>query len=74
MDDRRAQASKYRDRAEEVRNIADVVKGDVAKRALREVASGYEKLARHHERISQAEKKVRHAAELLSPPDGGVDK
>ena len=70
MNDRKTRASTYRDRAEEVRNIADMMKGDVAKKALRQVANDYEKLARHHERISEAEKAVKQAAEILSPRDG----
>ena len=54
MDDWKAKAFLYRERAEEVRNVAEMVKGEVARKILLQVVADYEELARQQEAMSRA--------------------
>lgn len=54
MDDPKAKAFMFRERAEEVRNVAEMVKGEVARKILLRVVADYEELARQQETMLRA--------------------
>lgn len=62
MDDPKAKAFMFRERAEEVRNVAEMVKGEVARKILLRVVADYEELARQQEAILRAGESPARAA------------
>lgn len=62
MDDPKAKALMFRERAEEVRNVAEMVKGEVARKILLRVVADYEELARQQEALRAGESPARAAA------------
>lgn len=62
MDDRKARAFMYRERAEEVRNVAAMVKGEVARKILLQVVADYEELARQQEAMLGADESLARPA------------
>ena len=52
MDDNTIQAEKYRERAAQIRVIAEDTRGDGGRRLLLKVAQDYERLALHFEAIA----------------------
>ena len=65
MDDRRIKAAAYRERAQQVHWIADMVKTDAARKILFQIAAEFEEHARQLEEIINAEESV--AAAKRSP-------
>ena len=64
MDDRRVKAAAYRERAQQVIYIADMVKADFARKILFQVASEYEDNARQLEDIINAEEAAKAARKI----------
>lgn len=64
MDDRRVKAAAYRERAQQVIYIADMVKADFARKILFQVAAEYEDNARQLEEIINAEEAAKAARKI----------
>lgn len=62
MDDPKAKAFMFRERAEEVRNVAEMVKGEVARKILLRVVADYEELARQQEAMLRGGESLARAA------------
>jgi hypothetical protein len=61
MDDNALRAKKYRERAAEIRIIADDIRGDNNRRLLLKVAKDYERMASDFEAMDQARPSIRKA-------------
>jgi hypothetical protein len=69
MDDGKAKAAAYRERAQQVLYIADMVKPDHARKILFQIAAEYEDRARQLEEIINTEMQQKRAAKSFDYAD-----
>lgn len=67
MDDRKAKAAAYRERAQQVHWIVDMVKTDAAKKILYQIAAEFEDHASQLEEVINAEESVKATGCPQSP-------